>query len=118
MAVETLRQAASWFDRCTLAAIIIVLVPVAEELLFRGILYPWIKQAGFPRLALWGTAVVFAAMHVNLTSFVALFILALILTWLYERTNNLLATITAHSLFNALNFAMVFLSEKQSGPPY
>ncbi len=30
--------------------------------------------------------------------------LALVLTWLYEKTDNLLAPIAAHSLFNALNF--------------
>jgi membrane protease YdiL (CAAX protease family) len=31
---------------------------------------------------------------------VPLFMLALALTWLYERTDNLLAPITMHSLFN------------------
>ena len=49
-----------------------LLAPVAEELLFRGILYPAIKQAGFPRLALWGTSLLFAAMHMNLVTFVPL----------------------------------------------
>ncbi len=37
--------------------------------------------------------------------FVPLFALALALTWLYERTDNLLAPITAHALFNAANFS-------------
>ena len=36
------------------------------------------------------------------------------LTWLYEKTDNLLATITAHSLFNAVNLAMFFLSDEFS----
>jgi len=31
---------------------------------------------------------------------VPLFVLAVALTWLYERTDNLLAPIAAHSLFN------------------
>ena len=35
----------------------------------------------------------------------ALFVLALALTWLYDRTDNLLVPITAHALFNAANFA-------------
>lgn len=114
-AVQTLRIASSWVDRVALGVITILLVPVAEEMLFRGILYPWIKGAGFPRLALWGTALVFAAIHLNLVIFVPLFVLALALTVLYERTGNLLAPITAHSLFNALNFTMLYLFERIMG---
>ena len=51
------------------ALLTVVVVPVAEELLFRGILYPAIKQAGFPRLAVWGTSVFFAVIHFNLAAF-------------------------------------------------
>jgi membrane protease YdiL (CAAX protease family) len=115
VAVQTLRKAASWPARTALGAFTILMVPAAEELLFRGILYPWIKQAGFPRLALWGTAVVFALMHFNVGSFLPLLLLALLLTVLYERTNNLLAPIAAHSLFNAVNFVMIFLARQNSG---
>jgi hypothetical protein len=79
--------------------------------LFRGILYPAIKQAGFPRIALWSTVLLFAAVHLNAVTFLPLAVLALILTALYERTDNLLAPITAHALFNALNFVALFLTE-------
>jgi len=44
--------------------------------------------------------------------FLPLFALAMLLTLLYERTNNLLAPITAHSLFNALNFALYYILQK------
>ena len=78
----------------------IVIAPVAEEILFRGILYPTIKQAGYPRIALWSTAMVFAAIHLDFQIFVPLTILGLMQVFLYERTDTLLAPITAHSLFN------------------
>lgn len=107
-AVQTLQMAVKWEHRLVLGLITILLAPVAEEVLFRGILYPWIKQAGFPRLALWGTAFLFAAIHWNLATFVPLAALALMLALLYERTDNLLASITAHALFNAANFAMLY----------
>ena len=55
--VHVLRVSMSWAGRITLGAAAILLAPVAEEILFRGILYPAVKQAGFPRLALWGTRV-------------------------------------------------------------
>jgi membrane protease YdiL (CAAX protease family) len=45
---------------------------------------------------------------VNLVTFVPLLVLALALTLVYEKTGNLLAPITTHAMFNALNFAMLW----------
>ncbi len=109
-AVQTLQLAVTWFNRLALAGVTIVMAPFAEEMLFRGILYPWISQAGFPRLALWGTSLLFAAIHLNLVTFVPLTVLALGLTLLYERTDNLWAPIAAHALFNAMNFVILYSS--------
>jgi membrane protease YdiL (CAAX protease family) len=92
-----------------LGFVTILLAPLAEEVLFRGILYPWIKQIGFPRLALWGTSLLFAVVHMNLVTLLPLLLLALLLAQLYERTDNLLAPISAHALFNALNFGLLCL---------
>jgi membrane protease YdiL (CAAX protease family) len=113
--VQTLRQASVWAQRVAMGAATILLAPLAEEMFFRGILYPAIKQAGFPRLALWGTSVVFAAIHLTPVIFLPLLVLALLLVWLYEKTDNLLAPIAAHSLFNGLNFAMVYVMDKRLG---
>jgi len=109
-AVQTLRRATSLFDRFVLGAGTIILAPMAEETLFRGILYPAIKRAGFPRLALWVTSLVFALIHANIAIFVPLFALAVVLVFLYEYTGNLLAPIAAHAIFNALNFTRLYLS--------
>ena len=110
-AVKVIQQAVSWPSRLALGVMALVLAPVGEELLFRGILYVAIKQAGFPRLALWGTAILFAAIHINLVLFVPLLVLGLALTALYEWSDNLLAPIAAHSVFNALNLALLHLSK-------
>jgi membrane protease YdiL (CAAX protease family) len=110
-AVEALRQSAAWPGRALMAVVAVGLAPVAEEILFRGILYPALKQAGFRRAAWWGTALLFAAVHWNMATFLPLLLFALLLTWLYERTNNLLAPIAAHALFNAVNFAMFYVAE-------
>jgi len=107
-AVQTLQMAVTWQHRLVLGLITILLAPVAEEVLFRGILYPWVKQVGFPRLALWGTATLFAAIHFNLVTFIPLAALAVLLASLYDRMDNLLAPITAHALFNAVNYAMLY----------
>jgi membrane protease YdiL (CAAX protease family) len=87
----------------------ILVVPAVEEMLFRGMLYPVIKQEGFPRLAWWGSSLFFAATHMNAMTFIPLTGLALVLVWLYEQTDNLLAPIVTHSLFNAFNFCWLII---------
>ncbi|MFO1476770.1 MAG: CPBP family intramembrane glutamic endopeptidase [Verrucomicrobiota bacterium] len=114
VAVQALRETSGWPARLAMAVATILLVPPAEEMLFRGILYPALKHAGFPRFAWWGTAVLFGAVHLNVASFVPLTILGFALIWLYERTDNLLAPIAAHSLFNAANFILLYLLEALS----
>jgi membrane protease YdiL (CAAX protease family) len=113
-AVQTLRTASSWAERLVAGIFTIGLAPAGEEILFRGILYPTIKQAGFPKLALWVTSLAFAAIHLNIETFVPLLVLALLLTLLYEKTNNLLAPITAHAVFNAVQFASLYIQQYQS----
>ncbi|MSU20732.1 MAG: CPBP family intramembrane metalloprotease [Pedosphaera sp.] len=102
--VQTLRSAVSLDLKMLIGILSVLVAPFAEELVFRGILYPFIKQLGFPRLAFWGTSLLFAAIHNNATIFLPLTFLAVILTLLYETTNNLLAPIVTHSLFNFANF--------------
>jgi membrane protease YdiL (CAAX protease family) len=74
-------------------------------------LYPTIKQHGFPRAALWSTSALFALIHFNVAIFIPLLLLALLLVWLYEKTDNLLAPIAAHAAFNAVNFVLFILAE-------
>jgi membrane protease YdiL (CAAX protease family) len=102
--VQTLQSTLSLRLKIMIGVMAVVVAPVAEELVFRGILYPTIKQRGFPRLAFWGTSLLFAAIHSNAMIFLPLTFLAVILTLLYETTNNLLAPIVTHSLFNFANF--------------
>jgi membrane protease YdiL (CAAX protease family) len=40
-----------------------------------------------------------------------LLLLALLLVWLYEYTDNLLAPLTAHALFNAINLVIFFVHD-------
>ena len=111
-AVQRLQEGPGSFQQAFLGIVAIFMAPLAEELLFRGIIYPTIRQAGYPRLALWGTSVMFAAIHMNLAAFVPLTIFALILTWAYEQTNNLLAPMLIHGLFNAVNFLFIIFSNE------
>ena len=108
-AVMVLANAKEWWLCAYLGVFTVVIAPVAEEFIFRGMLYPLVKQRGRPRLAWLGISFLFALIHWDAATFVPLFALALALTWLYEYTDNLLAPIAAHALFNAVNFVLLLV---------
>lgn len=111
-AVDLLANTHSWRLRVYLIFFAVVLAPAAEEFIFRGVLYPFVKHFGWPRLAWLGVSLLFAAIHVNLPTLLPLFVLALALTWLYEKTDCLLAPIAAHSLFNTANVIILFIQTR------
>ena len=106
-AVDLIVNTKSWWLRGYLMFFAVVLAPIAEEFIFRGVLFPFVKQLGWPRLAWFGVSFLFALIHVNAPTLVPLFVLALVLTWLYEKTGCLLAPIAAHSLFNSANLLIL-----------
>lgn len=115
-AVELVLGAGLW-ARVYLVFFAIILAPLAEEFVFRGLLFSTAKHLGWPKFAWLGVSFLFALMHANLPVFVPLFVLALALTWLYEKTDGLLAPVIAHSLFNAANMGLLLLAPGDQAPP-
>jgi membrane protease YdiL (CAAX protease family) len=109
--VRVLRTAEfHWGEQAFMGVLAVFLAPLAEEMFFRGIMYPTIKQSGFPRAAWWVTSLLFAGAHFNLLSFLPLTVFSMVLIYLYEKTGCLWASITAHGVFNLTNFAILVLS--------
>jgi membrane protease YdiL (CAAX protease family) len=104
------QESSGLWERVAMGVAAIAIAPVFEESLFRGILYPTIKNAGYPALAMAGTSLLFGAIHAALVPFLPLTFLALMLTVLFEKTDALLAPIVTHALFNAVNFTYMILS--------
>jgi membrane protease YdiL (CAAX protease family) len=115
MALDILKKASFWPTGFYLGFFAVVIAPVAEEFIFRGILFPLIKQLGYPKVAWFWVSFLFALIHMSVGIFIPLFVLALVLTWLYEKTDNLLAPIAAHSLFNAANLGLFYLFPDHGG---
>lgn len=111
-AVNILTLTNAWSDRVVLGLVALVFAPIAEELLFRGVLYSALKGFGYPRLAFWSTAAVFSLIHFNAATFLSLFAFACLLNVLYERTGNLLACMVAHTSFNAINLILLLATKR------
>ena len=91
-----------------LTAAAIVVAPLFEEMLFRGHLQSFLQRYVGPWFAIAISAALFASVH-ELWSVPAIFVLAVILGYAYERTGNLWTTITIHALFNAFQTAWFLL---------
>lgn len=81
----------------TLVAVLVA--PVTEEIIFRGVFYRWLRDKVPPMVALLLPALIFASLH-DVSSFLPLVAFAVILSLAYERTGRLLVPIVAHALFN------------------
>lgn len=78
-----------------------VLAPIGEELLFRGVLLPWLTTWARPRTALVLSSVVFAVGHLHYgVGAVIIFLYGLVLGWARLRTGNLRASIALHMILN------------------
>ena len=108
-AVEMFTNIHSLGLRVYLGFFAVVIAPVAEEFLFRGVLFSAAKKIGWPKSGLILTSLLFAFIHNSAPIFVPLFMFALALTWLYQKTEGLAAPIVAHSLFNATNLGLLVL---------
>lgn len=110
-AVSLLTNASSLGGKIYLGFFAVVMAPMAEEFIFRGVLFPFVKQRGFPKTAWIGVSLLFALIHADAAVFIPLFVLALALTWLYEVTDNLLAPMFGHALFNGANLVLLALQD-------
>ena len=82
----------------------IVLAPLFEESLFRGVLLPVVGSRWGGGAAVLISAAVFALAHLSLSELVPLFVLGLGLGWLRWRSGRLGASVLMHALWNSLTF--------------
>lgn len=90
----------------------VVLAPLAEELFFRGMLFPAFARRFRVGTAIVLSALLFAVLHVgtgatadlapNAILAALIFPLGLLLAWIYHRRGTLLAPILVHAAFNLL----------------
>lgn len=104
-------EATPLVHRIGLGILVLLEAPLIEEPLFRGVLFRGFASS----LPIWAamalSSFLFALVHTNAASFIALCFLGCVFAWLYRRTGTILAPMTAHALFNAANLALLpFLS--------
>ncbi len=88
----------------------IIGAPIAEELLFRGVLFNALKASPLGAgVAAVVSAAMWAALHVNYSIYglLAIFLIGLYLAWVRATTGTLLAPMVCHGVYNASIFLLL-----------
>lgn len=95
--------------RISLIFIAVVVAPVFEELVFRGIFLPaLVRKIGlFPGIMV--ISLVFALLHMHLPSLLPLFLLSAMFCFAFARTGSLLVPIGMHAAFNGVTVILLSL---------
>jgi membrane protease YdiL (CAAX protease family) len=110
--VEFFRKLSNPWLKLGIISISSIGAPIAEELLFRGIFYPFLKERYGFFTALMINSAVFGIFHEHAPSILPLFALAIIFTLAYEWTGNLLTCILLHAGFNTISVTAMLLIDK------
>lgn len=98
---------AGWF---VLAAMVVVVAPLIEELFYRGLLLRAMTKRGWsPWPAVLASAALFAAMHFQPLQFIGLFVFGLVLGLLAQLYGRLGPAIWAHVGFNGTTVVALYL---------
>lgn len=86
-----------------------ILMPMSEELVFRGLLFKRLRERGTYLQSALYSALVFGFMHMNLVQMIYGFVLGMMLAYFYEKYGSVKAPIAAHIAMNLLSvFATKF----------
>lgn len=91
----------------------VVLAPLLEELVFRGVLFAWLRRrlSFVPAAAL--AAAPHAAVHFDIGSMAALFAIFMALAWLYERSGSLWTAVIAHGGHNLISMGLALAAAER-----
>jgi membrane protease YdiL (CAAX protease family) len=89
-----------------------VLAGIGEEVFFRGVVQPKMQiYTGNPHIAVWLTAFVFSAIHVQFYGLFPRMFLGAVFGYLYLYSGSLIYPIIAHILNNSLTVVLVYLDK-------
>ncbi|WP_165774735.1 CPBP family intramembrane glutamic endopeptidase [Candidatus Viridilinea mediisalina] len=95
-------QALGNVELVMLFLLIAILVPFVEELFFRGMLYPLLRQRMGAVLAITLNAAIFALFHVIPILLPGLFVVGLFLAYLRERSGSIWPSVLLHAMQNGM----------------
>ena len=115
-AVTLVKEASDLGLLVAMAVSAIIIAPIAEELIFRGYLYPVVKRFTDRWFASIFSGVLFGVIHFNVMALPMLALMGIILAVIYERSGSLWVPIGCHAAFNATQFVLILIARAYEFP--
>ena len=103
----------SWPALIAILALAAVLVPIAEEIFFRGLIHGWLRRRLSVGWATAASALLFALLHDIPYLIPAIFLLGIILAQVYERSGSIWAASLTHGIFNGITTLIFYFALAQ-----
>ncbi|MCW3488588.1 CPBP family intramembrane glutamic endopeptidase [Dethiobacter alkaliphilus] len=81
---------------------IVVIAPILEETVYRGIILKGFLQRYKPWFAISLSSLLFAVAHLNIWQMIPAFVVALFLGWIFYKTHSLVLVVFSHASYNGL----------------
>ncbi|MBC7327500.1 CPBP family intramembrane metalloprotease [bacterium] len=107
--ISTFFLSSSPLGKFVIGFLVIAVAPPIEEFLFRGLLYPALREELGPLLGILLSGFFFASIHHDVSRLLPLMALGILFAFLYERRRSLLPSIIAHALWNAQTLVSLYL---------
>ena len=83
-------------------------IPLAEEFMFRGVLYKRYRERQNFWYSAIGSSILFSLMHVSMTQMFYTFLLGLMLAYVYEKFGSFCAPLILHILMNTVSLVLTW----------
>lgn len=110
--VELFTQSSTVQQRVLIIVLAVSLAPLAEEFIFRFFMYGVVRRYFGKVAAVLASALLFAAVHGHLPSFVPLFVLGSCFAIAYEWSGSILVPMMMHAIFNAITLTALAFPER------
>ena len=98
----------NWFGAIGMFLFGGIIDPFAEELVFRGVLYQWLRD----RFGMWPgilvSALIFGLAHGDIAVGGAAAALGIVLAWVYEKSHSIWPSVVIHAINNAVKIVLLF----------
>ncbi len=106
---QVLVAPAPWSVRACLLLTAIVITPVFEEILFRGLLLPFLVRRIGLAAGIITVSILFGVLHLHIPSLFPLFLLSVLFCCAFASTRSLLVPIGMHAAFNGVTVMLLTL---------
>lgn len=93
-------QMTSKFDFLLMLVGVVILAPISEEILFRGIVFEKLKSSFYLELSIILSGLIFGIYHMNILQGINTFIMGIVLAYVYYYRKNIVDSILIHMVNN------------------